>query len=357
MAEKGFFIAALPPNGVVTFLALVREKQMKPKRNGGVYLHLVLADRTGDLGAKVWDAPETTSSLFERDDIVKVRGTIELYNDRPQLIVQRIRRCEDGEFQEADFCPTSARDPEEMFVELRGFAESVANEHVRALLQSILAADDDDDDPAITTALKVAPAAMKLHHAYRSGLIEHVLSLCHLAEALAQKYPRLNRDWLVAGAILHDIGKVEELGTSRRLGYTTRGQLVGHVALGLEILERHVSRLPAFPVEVKSILQHLIVSHHGEIEKGALRAPMFPEALTLWIADLLDARLEQAWRLIDQRPESEEWTAYVPSLERQLYRWRPLEAEANLGESNGVQVSSGIAASGLDVVAKSNGHR
>jgi len=171
MAEKGFFIATLPRDGVVTFLAMVTEKELKPKRNGGIYLHLVLTDRTGELDAKIWDSPEATSSLFQRDDIVKVRGTIELYNDRPQLIVQRIRRCEDGEFQEADFCPTSARDPEEMFVELRGFAESVVNEHVRALLQSILAADDDDDDdPAITTALKVAPAAMKLHHAYRSGL-------------------------------------------------------------------------------------------------------------------------------------------------------------------------------------------
>jgi len=216
----------------------------------------------------------------------------------------------------------------------------------------------DDDDPAIAPpALKVTPAAMRLHHAYRAGLLDHSLSLCELIEMLVRKYPRLNRDWLIAGAILHDIGKVEDLGASRCLGYTTRWQLLGHVALGLEILERHVSRLPAFPVEVKSILQHLIVSHHGEIEKGALRAPMFPEALTLWIADLLDARLEQAWRLIDQGPESEEWTAYVPSLERQLYRWRPLEAEPNLGESNGVQVSSGIAASGLDVVAKSNGHR
>jgi 3'-5' exoribonuclease len=351
MAEKGFFIAALPPDGVVTFLALVREKQMKPKRNGGVYLHLVLADRTGDLDAKVWDAPETTSSLFERDDIVKVRGTIELYNDRRQLIVQRIRRCEDGEFREVDFWPTSARDPEEMFAELQGFAESVANEHVRVLLRSIL------DDPAIATALKVAPAAMRLHHAYRAGLLDHSLSLCQLVEMLVQKHPRLNRDWLVAGAILHDIGKVEELGTSRRLGYTTRGQLVGHVALGLEILERHVSRLPGFPVEVKSVLQHLIVSHHGEIEKGALRAPMFPEALALWVADLLDARLEQAWRLIDQGPAGEEWTAYVPSLERQFYRWCPLEAEPNLEESNGVLVSSAIVASSPDVVAKSNGQR
>ena len=113
MADKGFFIATLPQDGIVTFLALVREKELKPKRNGGMYLHLVLADRTGDLDAKAWDCPQETAMLFERDDIVKVRGTIELYNDRPQLIVQRIRRCEDGEFKEADFCPASARDPDE----------------------------------------------------------------------------------------------------------------------------------------------------------------------------------------------------------------------------------------------------
>ena len=154
-------------------------------------------------------------------------------------------------------------------------------------------------------------------------------------EVLVQKYPRLNRDWLIAGAVLHDIGKVEELGTSRRLGYTTRGQLVGHVALGLEILERHLSAIPDFPIEIKSILQHLIVSHHGEIGKGALRAPMFPEALVLSIIDLLDARLEQAWRLIDQTPAGEEWTAYVPSLERQLYRKRPPETEVGLEEPSG----------------------
>jgi len=323
MAEKGLFIEALPQDGLVTFLALVKEKGLKPKRNGGFYLHCVLADRTGEIEAKAWDQPQNTAALFDRDDIVKVRGTIELYNERPQLIVRRIRRCEAGEFQEADFCPASLRDPEEMFRELRVFVESVANENIRALLRSVL------DDPAIAPALKVAPAALKIHHPYRGGLLEHSLSLCTLAEALVGKYPRLNRDWLIAGAVLHDLGKVEELGTSRRLGYSTRGQLVGHVALGLEILERHAARLEGFPVEIKTMLQHLIVSHHGEIEKGALRAPMFPEALALSIADLLDARLEQAWRLIDQAPASEEWTAYVPSLERQLYRWCPLEADVS----------------------------
>jgi len=211
MAEKGFFIATLPQDGVVTFLAMVREKELKPKRNGGVYLHLVLADRTGEVTARIWDSPQETSALFERDDIVKVRGTIELYNDRPQLIVQRIRRCEEKEFQEADFYPASDRDPEDMFAELRGFVKSVVNESVRSLLQSVL------DDSDIVPALKVAPAAMRVHHAYRAGLLDHSLSLCQLVEVLVQKYPRLNRDWLIAGAVLHDIGKVEELGTSRRV--------------------------------------------------------------------------------------------------------------------------------------------
>ncbi|HXJ92833.1 MAG TPA: HD domain-containing protein [Terriglobia bacterium] len=328
MADKGFFIATLPRDGIVTFLALVREKELKPKRNGGVYLHIVLADRTGEVDAKIWDTPEATSSLFDRDDIVKLRGTIELYNDRPQLIVQRVRRCEEGEFQEADFCPASARDPNEMFAELRSFVESVADANLRVLLVSIL------EDADVATPLKVAPAAMRLHHAFRSGLLEHTVSLCGLAEAIVGRYPRLNRDLLIAGAILHDIGKVEELEVSRRLGYTTRGQLVGHVALGLEILDRHTARLQRFPVELKSLLQHLIVSHHGELDKGALKQPMLPEALAVSIMDLLDARLEQAWTLVDQAPKDEEWTVYAPSLGRQLYRWRPREAPDVSGRSS-----------------------
>lgn len=331
MAKKGFFIANLPREGVVTLLALVREKELKPKRNGGVYLHLVLTDRTGELDAKSWDNPQDTAALFERDEIVKVRGTVELYNGRPQLIVQRIRRCEDGEFQEADFCPASARDPEEMFAELRSFVESVVDANLRSLLISIL------EDADVAAPLKVAPAAMRLHHAFRSGLLEHTVSLCGLTEAIVRRYPRLNRDLLIAGAILHDIGKVEELEVSRRLGYTTRGQLVGHVVLGLEILERHTARLQGFPVELKSVLQHLIVSHHGELDKGALKQPMLPEALAVSIMDLLDARLEQAWTLIDQAPEEEEWTVYAPSLGRQLYRWRH-------GGTAGASAGSAVAA-------------
>jgi 3'-5' exoribonuclease len=164
MAEKGLFIEALPRGGLVTFLALVKDKALRPKRTGGWYLYLLLSDRTGEIEAKAWDQPQQTATLFERDDIVKVRGTIELYNDHPQLIVQRIRRCEAGEFQEADFCPTSARDPEEMLRQLQGFVDSVGNNHVRALLRSIL------NDPLVATAIKVAPGGVRLHHPCRGGL-------------------------------------------------------------------------------------------------------------------------------------------------------------------------------------------
>ncbi len=354
MADKGLFIEALPRDGLVTFLALVKDKALRPKRTGGWYLYLLLSDRTGELEAKAWDSPEQTASLFERDDIVKVRGTIELYNDHPQLIVQRIRRCEAGEFQEADFCPASARDPEEMFRELQGFVDSVGNKHLRALLQSVL------NDPLVAAAIKVAPGGVRLHHPCRGGMLEHVTSLCNVAEKVIEHYPRLNRDWLIAGAVLHDIGKVEELGTSRRLGYTTRGQLVGHVGLGLEILDRHVSRLEAFPVEIKSMLQHLIVSHHGEIDKGALRRPAWPEAILLHYLDEVDARLEQAWRLIDQGPVGEEWTAYVPSLERALYRWHPVAEEVDIGGlpggSDGPGKWEGIESSSAVVTAPATGN-
>ena len=165
MTEKGCYIDSLPGTGLVTFLALVKEKGIRPKRAGGWYLYLLLGDRTGEIEAKAWDQPQEIAALFDRDDIVKVRGTIELYNERPQLIVQRIRRCEQGEFEESDFCPASPQDPDDMFASLASFADSVADEKVRALLQSIL------DDEATAHAFRAAPGGTKLHHCCRGGLL------------------------------------------------------------------------------------------------------------------------------------------------------------------------------------------
>ncbi len=272
MENKGLYINELPQSGEVTFLAVVIEKELRPKRNGGSFLAVRFADRSGELDGKVWDNPEAVAQLFDCDEVVKVRGTIDHYNDKPQLIVSRIRRCDASEYSAADFYPASSRDPE-------------------------------------------------IHHCYRSGLLEHILSICNLSAALVAHYPRLNLDWLIAGAILHDLGKIETLElTGVRFAYTARGQLIEHITLGLEILEKHVVRFPGFPIEVKTILQHLLVSHHGDLDKGALRLPMLPEAFALSQLDLMDARLEQAFRLIDSAPAEEEFTPYIPSLERQLFR-------------------------------------
>jgi 3'-5' exoribonuclease len=315
MENKGLYINDLPHSGEVTFLAVVIEKELRPKRNGGSFLAVRLADRSGELDAKAWDNPETVAQLFDCNDVVKIRGTIEHYNDKPQLIVGRIRRCEPQEYTASDFCPASIRDPEDMFGELEMFVSAVRDESLRQLLESII------NDVSVSARLKTTPAAMKIHHAFRGGLLEHILSLCNLATAVTAHYPRLNLDWLIAGAILHDLGKIETLELRGvRFAYTTRGQLIEHVTLGLEILEKHVGRVAGFPLEFKTILQHFIVSHHGDLDKGALRRPMLPEALALSFLDLMDARMEQVFRLIASTPAGEEFTSYVPSLERQLFR-------------------------------------
>jgi 3'-5' exoribonuclease len=311
MESKGVYLNEIPEAGEITLLAAVVDKEIRPKRNGGSYLALRLADRSAELDAKVWGNPEAVAQLFSTADVVKVRGTVEHYNDKPQLIVSRIRRCEPHEYDAADFYPASRRNPEEMFGELQAFVDMIRDDSLRQLIDEMV------NDAGISDRLRTAPAALKIHHAFRSGLMEHIVSLCSLAVALTAHYRRLNLDWLIAGAVLHDLGKIETLtSTGVRFDYTTRGQLIEHVTLGLEILERHVSRLPDFPLELKTVLQHLIVSHHGDLDKGALRRPMLPEAFALSILDLLDARIEQVLRAIDSAPDREEFTPYVPSLER-----------------------------------------
>jgi 3'-5' exoribonuclease len=194
-----------------------------------------------------------------------------------------------------------------MFGELETFVAMVRDEPLRQLLESIV------NDASINQRLKTVLAAMKIDHAFRGGLLEHVLSLCYRASAWTAN-SRLNLDWLIAGAILHDLGKIETLElTGVRFAYTTRGQLIEDVTLGLETLERHVGRFLEFPLELKTILQHFIVSHHGDLDKGALRRPMPPEAFALSLLDLMDARLEQVFRLIDSAPAGEEFTSYIPS--------------------------------------------
>jgi 3'-5' exoribonuclease len=333
--NKGCYINALPAAGELTFLAVLTEKELRPKRNGGVYLHLRLADRTGELDAKVWDRPEETAQSVDRDEVVKVRGTVEQYNERPQLIVSKIRQCAPEEYRADDFCPTSEQDPEAMYGHLLSYVETIQRPALRELLRTIV------EDPGIREKLTVTPAALKIHHAFRSGLLEHIVSMCELSVLVVSKYPRLELDWLLAGAVLHDLGKTETLEIKGlRFKYTELGQLLEHIALGLEILDRFAASQPAFPRDLKMVLQHLIVSHHGDLDKGALRLPMMPEAIALNLIDLLDARMDQVFRCVDQAQELDAFTAYVPSLARQLFR------KSGIGREESVEAATRAGAGG-----------
>ena len=310
---KETYVSDLRPNQVIVSDFLVQTKEVRSKKAGGNYLSLALADKTGEVEAKVWDNVELMEPTFARDDFVKVKGAVQLFQNRPQLTIHKLKRLEDREVDLADFFPRSARDPQEMWQELQGVVGTIGNEPLRALLGRILS------DPEIAARFKLAPAAKSLHHAYLGGLLEHVLSLCRLARLVLQNYPDLDPDLVIAGAILHDIGKVYELSYSRSFGYTTEGQLLGHMIIELEILHKALAAMPQFPRPLQTLLEHIIISHHGQYEFGSPKLPMFREALLFHYLDDLDSKLQSMDSLL-QRDQAlgGEWTRYSPSLARTI---------------------------------------
>lgn len=296
---------------VLTTAFLVHSKEIRQKKSGEPYLSLQLGDRTGDIEAKMWDNVAEVMDTFERDDFIKVKGLVQIFNNRPQLTVHKLQRMDEREVNLADYFPASQRDPEEMMAELRGIVACMSNAHLRGLIESFL------DDPEIEARYRKAPAAKVIHHAYLGGLLEHVLSVCHLCRAMAAHYKGVDMDLLVAGAILHDIGKIYELSYDRGFGYSTEGQLLGHIAIALRLLERKLAAQPDFPDHLRSLLEHMVLSHHGQLEFGSPKVPLFPEALLLHYLDDLDAKMECMRALVDQdRQLDGHFTGYSNSLER-----------------------------------------
>jgi 3'-5' exoribonuclease len=312
---KSPFVRELKPNEMVTVVLLVHSKEVRQKRTGEPYLSLSLSDKSGELDCKMWDNVAEVMDTFDRDDFVKVKGVMQLYNNRPQFTIHKLRPMEDSEVDFADFFPASARDAEEMWTELRGLAAGLSNPHLRGLLAAFL------DDPDIATRYKIAPAAKTIHHAFRSGLLEHVLSLCSLANIVGPHYPSVDRDLLITGVILHDIGKIYELTYERGFGYSTQGQLIGHISIAMRMVSDKLSALPDFPVELRNLVEHMILSHHGRLEFGSPKVPVFPEALLLHYLDDMDSKMECMRALIDKDPQSEGlFTGYSSTLERVALR-------------------------------------
>src|ERR1700686_1259096 len=312
---KEFYICACTrhENKIITSNFVVVSKQIKPKKSGEPYLALTLGDRSGQLEAKMWDNVEEVLNAFDQDDFLKVKGLVNKYKNRFQLTIHKLRKLGESEIEFSDYLPKTTRNIDELWQTLTEFVGSFQNPHLKALVQAFR------PDPEIAPASRNAPAAKTLHHAYIGGLLDHVVSLFRSCDLVCRNYPQVNRDLLLTGVFLHDIGKIHELAYNRSFSYTTRGQLLGHMIIELEMLQAKLALVPDFPAELKTLLEHLIISHHGEYEFGSPKLPMFPEALVLHYMDDLDSKMEAMRAHFEREAGSEgAWTSYNASLGRPL---------------------------------------
>jgi len=261
----------------------------------------------------MWDNVEDTLDAFEQEDFLKIKGLLNKYKNRFQITIHKLRKLGESEIDYSDYLPKTTKDIGELWHTLAGFVATFQNPHLKALVEAFMA------DPEIAEGYRNAPAAKTLHHAYIGGLLDHVVSLFRACDLICKNYPQVNRDLLLAGAFLHDIGKIHELTYNRSFSYTTRGQLLGHMIIELEMLQAKLAQLPGFPDELKTLVEHLIISHHGEYEFGSPKLPMFPEALMLHYLDDLDSKMEAMRAHFEREAEVQNaWTGYNPSLGRPL---------------------------------------
>jgi 3'-5' exoribonuclease len=308
---KSPYVNEVEANRLITTSFLVHSKEIRQKKSGEPYLSLLLGDRTGELDAKMWDNVSEVIDSFDRDDFVKVKGLIQVFHNRPQLTIHKVRRMETSEIEFGDYFPCSRRNSGEMWEELRGTVAAMSNPHLRGLVEALL------DDEEIAARYRRAPAAKQIHHAFLGGLLEHVLSLCGLARATAQHYPNIDYDLLLTGVVLHDIGKIYELNYERGFSYSSEGQLLGHISIGLRMVTDKLRGLPDFPPLLRPLVEHMILSHHGQLEFGSPKLPQFPEALLLHYIDDMDSKMECMRALIENDRQVEGcFTTYHNALTR-----------------------------------------
>jgi 3'-5' exoribonuclease len=305
------YVRDLQPNQIVRSAFLVHHKDVRQKKTGEPFLSLTIGDKSGDIDAKMWDNVGEVVDIFGVGDFVRVKGVMSLYNGRPQFTIHSLDRVDEREIDLSDFFAASARDPEEMFRELTGIIEGMSNPHLKALLRAFFA------DDSIRNRYKKAPSAKQIHHAFLGGLLEHVLSLCTLCRLVGPHYPNVDLDLLLTGAILHDIGKIDELTYDRALGYSDVGQLLGHISIGIRYLHDKLREVPDFPPALAVLVEHLILSHHGKLEFGSPKVPAFPEALLFSYLDDLDSKMECMRAQLERDEKTEgNFSAYNYAMER-----------------------------------------
>jgi 3'-5' exoribonuclease len=317
-------LRSLKEGEVFAGFLLAQEVAFKTSAKGSEYLELKLADASGDLKAFLWDlrAIEGDMDQVAPDAFLKVKGQVSIYNGRTQLRLDKVRYAQDlevGDF--ARFFPTSKRPVEEMLAELDGIVAGIGDPWIRRLLELLLV-----ENPVLRAAFAQAPAAKSLHHVYLGGLLEHTLSVAGMAARACAHYQEMNQDLVLAGVLLHDVGKTAELTYQRSFGYSDAGNLIGHISMEAEWINRSVALIPDFPEELRLLILHIVLSHHGKLEYGSPVLPKTPEALLVHYLDDLDGKLEAMFRGIREDAGTGHWTPFSRSLDRMLYkpRWPPV---------------------------------
>lgn len=318
MKPKSIYARDIKTGDKVNEIFLAAEKNLAYSQKGAPYLNLRLRDKSGDVDGKIWENALAWEKAFKKGDLIRIQARALSFKNTIQLSIIELAKVEDGEVELADYFPVARGDRGQMYADLLGYVEQVKTPCLAALLQSFF------EDETLASLFKRAPAAKGFHHVYIGGLLEHTLSVVRLLDLAAGHYQGIDRDLLITGGILHDIGKVYEFSYERIVEYSDPGRLIGHIVMGVEMVDRQIAAIPDFPEQIAMELRHLILSHHGVLEYGSPKRPKTLEALIVHFMDDLDAKVNAFQETIrDARDEESNWTPYHRLFDRFIYKGRP----------------------------------
>jgi 3'-5' exoribonuclease len=318
LKNKDIYLQDIKPGDKIASSFLVAEKNMAFSQKGSAYLNVRLKDKTGEIDGKVWDNAMALDQVFKKGDIVYMEGRAQTYRNALQISIITVKPCAPQDVDPSDYLPVSKVDTTAMFQDILAYIDAISSEPIKKLLTAFFY------DEKTADLFRRAPAAKGFHHIYLGGLLEHTLSVVRLLDHAAKHYPQLNRDLLIAGGILHDIGKIYEFSYDGLIAYSDEGRMIGHLVMGVEMIDKKIEAIPDFPVQLALELRHIILSHHGEFEFGSPKRPKTLEALVIHFMDDLDAKVNafESFVAADAANADSDWTTYNRFFERYLYKGR-----------------------------------
>ncbi|MBP7341299.1 MAG: HD domain-containing protein [Smithellaceae bacterium] len=318
MKTKDIYLQDIKPGDKIASSFLAADKSLAFSQKGSPYLNVRLKDKTGETDGKIWDNAVELDRVFKKGDIIFIEGRAQNYRNALQISIVTVKPCAPGDVDPADYQPVSKMDIPAMFRDILAYIDSLSSEPLQKLLWAFF------HDEETADRFRRAPAAKGFHHIYLGGLLEHTLSVVRMLDRAAEHYPHLNRDLLIAGGILHDIGKIYEFNYDGLIAYSDEGRMIGHLVMGVEMIDKKMEAIGSFPPQLALELRHIILSHHGEFEFGSPKRPKTMEALVIHFMDDLDAKLNafQSFVAADAANAESDWTAYNRFFERYLFKGR-----------------------------------